>query len=243
MPLRDHFRPPLSEFTSWEGIHGGWPMVIVQQLGKRLPPRYVAEPRVHLGSQVEIDVAAYDHEDVPTPSWEPNQAEPGTAVWAPAQPTLAVETELADFDEYEVRVFDLRRGRRLVAAVELISPANKDRAENRNQFTAKCAALLRQGVSLVLVDLVTVRSVNLYDELLRLIGQRDPTLNDQPPATYAAACRWRPRGASRWLEVWNHPLTVGAPLPCLPLWLADDLAVPLDLEASYEQTCRDLRIA
>jgi hypothetical protein len=33
------------------------------------------------------------------------------------------------------------------------------------------------------------------------------------------------------------------PLPCLPLWLTEDLAVPLDLEASYEQTCRDLRIA
>ena len=88
---------------------------------------------------------------------------------------------------------DVRRGRRLVAAVEIISPANKDRAENRQQFTAKCAALLRQGVSLVLVDLVTVREFNLYYELLQLIGERDPALNDQPPATYAAACRWRPR--------------------------------------------------
>jgi hypothetical protein len=28
----------------------------------------------------------------------------------------------------------------------------------------------------------------------------------------------------------------------LPLWLSEELAVPLDLEASYEQTCRDLRI-
>jgi hypothetical protein len=44
------------------------------------------------------------------------------------------------------------------------------------------------------------------------------------------------------LETWNHPLTVGLPLPILPLWLTDDLAIPLDLEASYEQTCRDLRI-
>jgi len=27
------------------------------------------------------------------------------------------------------------------------------------------------------------------------------------------------------------------------LWLADNLAVPLELEASYEETCRVLRIA
>ena len=30
-------------------------MVIVQKLGKILPDQFVAEPRVHLGSQVEID--------------------------------------------------------------------------------------------------------------------------------------------------------------------------------------------
>jgi len=28
----------------------------------------------------------------------------------------------------------------------------------------------------------------------------------------------------------------------LPLWLADYLPVPLDLEESYEETCRVLRI-
>lgn len=161
----------------------------------------------------------------------------------PAEPTLAVETQLADFDQYEVRVYNVRHGRRLVAAIEIISPGNKDRAENRNQFTAKCAVLLRQGVSLVVVDLVTVRNSNLYYELLQLIGERDPALNDRPPATYAAACRWRLRGKGRWLEVWNHPLALGLPLPCLPLWLTEHLAVPLDLEASYEKTCSDLRIA
>ena len=36
----------------------------------------------------------------------------------------------------------------------------------------------------------------------------------------------------------NRPLASGA----LPLWLADDLGVSLELEASYEETCRVLRI-
>ena len=60
MPLRDHFRPPLSNTLSWEELHGGWPMVIVQQLRKLLPPGYVAGPKVHAGSQVEIDVATFE---------------------------------------------------------------------------------------------------------------------------------------------------------------------------------------
>jgi hypothetical protein len=38
-------------------------------------------------------------------------------------------------------------------------------------------------------------------------------------------------------------LEVGRPLPTLPLWLADDRAVPLDLEGTYEETCRVLRIS
>ena len=88
---------------------------------------------------------AFDEEGTRGGFLAPDQAGLATAVWAPVEPTLAVETELADFDEYEVRVYDFRRGRRLVAAVEIISPANKDRAENRHQFTAKCAALLRRG--------------------------------------------------------------------------------------------------
>jgi hypothetical protein len=29
MPLRDHFRPPLDDITSWEGFHGRWPAMIV----------------------------------------------------------------------------------------------------------------------------------------------------------------------------------------------------------------------
>jgi hypothetical protein len=59
---------------------------------------------------------------------------------------------------------------------------------------------------------------------------------------YAAACRWRRQGDTPRLETWAHALPLGQPLPTLPLWLADDLAVPLELEASDEETCRILRI-
>ena len=45
MPMRDHFRPPLSDLTLWEGLHGGWPMVIVQHLGRTLPTQYAGAPR------------------------------------------------------------------------------------------------------------------------------------------------------------------------------------------------------
>jgi hypothetical protein len=246
MPLRDHFGPPLDNETSWEGLHGGWPMIIVAHLARTLPRRYVAEPRVHLGTFFEIDVSGYEKDVPEAPAQADGESSGGgaaTATWAPPRPTLDVATDPPEQDEYEVRVYDSKRHRRLVAAVEIVSPANKDRPESRRAFVAKCAALLQQRVSVAIVDLVTARQFNLYHDLLSLIGQSDPTLTPDAPPLYAAACRWKRRDDAWRLQAWAHSLTVGHPLPTLPLWLTDDFAVPLELEASYEETCQILRIA
>ena len=194
MPLRDHFRPPLDDIGSWEELHGAWPTMIVMALNRTLPPRYVAAPRVHLGPYMEIDVSAYDKDEraafAATTVAGEGEGGVATAVWAPPRPTLDVITNLPDQDEYEVRIYDSKRHRRLVAAVEIVSPANKDRPENRRAFVTKCTALLQQRVSVVIVDLVTTRQFNLYGDLLELIGETDPALAPEPPPLYATACRW-----------------------------------------------------
>ena len=222
-----------------------WPATIVQRLFPLLPENFTAEPRVHLGTYYEIDVCAFEDN-------QPERVEPaddtgiGTATWALPKPTLVVDAEPAEEYEYEVLVYDQSRGRKLVAAVEIVSPANKDRRQSRRAFVTKCAGLLEQGVCVSIVDLVTTRGFNLYIETLELIEQSDPTLAVGPPAIYAATCRWRRWGqngeARKRLEAWAYPLIIGQPLPTLPLWLSEELAVSLDLERSYEETCRVLRI-
>ncbi len=243
MPLRDHFRPPLTDFVSWEELHGQWPAVIVQQLRKELPPGYVAGPKVHAGAQVEIDVAAYERQSALDPLAAGGEDGGGaTAVWV-AEPVVRVETDLPEYDEYEVRVYDARQGRHLVAAIEIVSPANKDRPEKRNAFVGKCAALVQKGIAVSIVDVVTIRQFNLYAELMTFLGHPDPTMSVDPPHLYAASCRWVPRGPQAILESWSNALALGQPLPTLPLWLADALVVPLNLEQSYEQACSDLWIS
>ena len=239
MPLRDDFRPPVSKRASWEGFHGQWPAMIVQHLVRVLPDGYAAEPRVHLGPYFEIDVTAFASADTPAPRPAANNGGVATVPWTAAQPSLEVEADWPDQYEYEVLVFDQERQRRLVAAVELVSPANKDRQESRRAFVTKCAALLQVAVSIV--DLVTTRQFNLYAELLDWIGQHDPALGTEPSAIYAASVRFqRPRPTL--LQTWPCPLHIGQPLPTLPLWLSADAALPLELEASYEDTCRVLRL-
>lgn len=207
MPLRDHFRPPVSTMASWEGFQGQWPAVIVQQLRKHLPTGYVAGPLVHSGSQIEVDIATFRQDTSSTIDLSSRNGgtATATAVWAPAEPSVSVETTLPEMDEYEVRIYDATRGRRLVAAIELISPANKDRPEHRNVFVAKCAALIQKDIAVSLVDVVTVRHLNLYTELLEFLGHVDPTLGQSPPELYAASIRWVNRDKRTILETWSYP--------------------------------------
>jgi hypothetical protein len=222
-----------------------WPATIVLRLDRVLPDGYTAEPRVHLGTYYEIDVCTFE-DDEPKPgrmAIEEGSGGTATATWAPPQPTLLIDADLGDEYAYEVLVYDQDRGRQLVAAVELVSPANKDRRASRRAFVTKCAALLQQGVCVSIVDLVTTRNFNLSAELLDLIDGSEPAREPEAPCTYAVTCRFRKIDRKSRLEVWAYPLVVGQPLPTLPLWLSEDLAISLELEPSYEETCRALRIA
>jgi hypothetical protein len=220
-------------------------MMMVLNLAPKLPKGFAAEPRVHLGTYFEIDVGTFDKEgerDWPSDPQPVTNGGVATATLAPPAPTLTVEVDFPDQYAYEVLIFDQTRNRRLVAAVEIVSPANKDRPESRHLFTAKCANLLRKDVCVSLVDLVTACRFNLYTELLALLGQTDPSMSPDPPPIYAATCRKRQAGRKTMLDTWAVPLVVGQALPPLYIWLTETLIVSLDLEASYEQTCRALQI-
>jgi hypothetical protein len=227
MPLRDHFRPPLDDLRHWEGFHAAWPVMIVAQLRRKLPRRYFVEPWIRPEPNAAEDTVIVHAED--------------EEVWAPPRPTFSVVTDLPIQDAYEVRVYDERRRCRLVAAVELVSPANKDRPEHRRAFVSKCVGLLRDRVSVVIVDVVTTRTQNLYEELLDHLGQSNAA-PDPPLPLYTAACRLTKPNTDWLLETWAQSLTLGQLLPTVPLWLADDLAIPLELEESYEQSCNILDI-
>jgi len=192
---------------------------------------------------MEIDVGVLDAYEVSHTEAASGNGNAVMATWTATAPVVAVETDPPDEYAYEVRIFDVERDRTLVAAIELVSPANKDRPESRQAFVAKCAALLRKGIAVSLVDLVTVRRFNLYAQLMEFVGHPDRTMSNEEPPIYAATCRWVTRGTRARLEAWSHTLVVGRTLPTLPLWLREDLVLALDLEHSYEQACADLWIS
>lgn len=243
MPLRDHFHPPWSEQHLWEGFHSAWVNTLVRHLnGAILPPHYRAMPQVHLGPFVETDVATFEQGPPAGPASP--AAAPGEgaehAPWSPPQAVQTLEVELPAQDVFEVQVRDERRGTRLVAVVELVSPGNKDRPEQRQAFAAKCVAYLQEQVGVVVLDVVTARHASMHRELLEMLAR--PATEMDFPDLYCVSYKNRKRGGKWRLDLWPFALTVGAPLPTVPLWLMANLAVPLPLEATYEETCRVLRV-
>lgn len=242
MPLRDHAYPPVSETHSWDELHGQWPGELVRHLATILPPGFRAAPRIHLGSSFEVDIGTFE-KDRPNGTTPRTDAEGSAVALAPA-PTLIVDADLSDEDEYEVRIYDAAHGRTLVAAIEIVSPANKARLTARDLFVSKVLALLRQDVCVAIVDPVSERTANLYAELLARLDRSDPALDAPPSALYAVALQGRKllHGPSQ-LAAWYYPMHVGKPLPTLPIWLSPDLRVLLPLETSYEEACRVLGVA
>ena len=185
MPLRDHFHPPLSQRRHWENLHSAWANALRDQFNDVLPPRYFAEVQISLSRQVEVDVATFDEDQAP-PAADPG----GVAIWAPPQLPQTALLPVLPTDVFEVQVLTDEEGPRLVAAVELISPSNKDRPGQRHTFAVKCGSYLYQGIGLVMVDVVTHRTSNLHRQLLELLGLSSPSFSASN--LYAAAYRTRP---------------------------------------------------
>lgn len=238
MPLLDHFNPPLNRTHPWRSFHGAWAAAMARLLNQGvLPPGFYAVPLVDRDGPIEIDVATLREQDAAVSAGD--VAAPDT--WAPPAPGLTVAVELPAIDAVEVQVFADDGDPRLAAAVELVSPRNKDRPQARQAFAVKCVGYLQQGSSVVVVDTVTTRRADLHGPILSLLGADAGAARPMGLSAVSYRTVGREEEAQQ-LQLWPAPLALGQPLPTLPLWIASDLSVPLALEASYQETCRDLRI-
>jgi hypothetical protein len=241
MALLDHFHAPLFPRHRWESFHSRWANAIADYLDQQLPPRYFAEVQTHLSTRVEADVA--EMERAPE-SEQLGRNGPGGGVavqpWAPPVATFVLPAVFPD--DLEVHVIDSRDDARLVAAVELVSPGNKDRDETRLAFAAKLATYLQQGIGLVTVDVVTTRLTNMHNELIELL-RLDPQFRMADESSLSAVA-YRParRQEMSQIDVWPAPLTLGEQLPLLPLGLKGGPTVPLDLEATYSTARQRARL-
>jgi len=234
VPLLDHFRPPLSVERHWEAFHSAWATFLVEAITPMLPEGYFAEENTHAGTLIEIDVATFEN--------SASMGNGGTAVaiaprvWSPPEPEIIIPAVFPE--SFEVIVFSTRTGPKLVAAIELVSPANKDRPETRRAFASKCASYLYHGVNLIIMDIVTGRQANLHNETMSLMNAPLSAFLDSEISLYAVAYRPLRRDGAELIEQWRKKLRLGDSLPVLPLAINSENVLQVDFESTYGDLCR-----
>jgi hypothetical protein len=229
MTLLDHFRSPLSSRRHWHSFHNAWATYLAEDLNQRLPQGYFAESNVQFG--IEIDVAAFEEEPF-------SVGNPASDNWQPSPPTQVVPFESALVEQVEVGIFSTEQSTKLIGAIEIVSPANKDRLSQREVFVTKCQSYLEQGVGLIVVDIVTTRKQSLHTQLMKQIGsQPQASASDLYAAAYRSIVTESPQ-----VEIWFEHLAIGQSLPTLPLWLKEGGCFPVDLAQTYDRTCKAQRI-
>jgi hypothetical protein len=132
-------------------------------------------------------------------------------------------------------------GHRLIAILEVLSPANKDRPQHVEDFAAKVVSALDLGVHVLVVDLfppgphdpqgihaVIQHQLDLSEERYDLPSDEPLTL-----AGYAAGLG---------VEVYLEHVAPGAQLPDMPLFLHPERYVDVPLESTYQAAYKGMPV-
>jgi len=230
MPLLDHFHPPVTEDIQWNSFHAVWAGSIADALVRAVPREFQVREHLKLSGGVEIDIAALQR-----PTGTNGAATPRASDWQPP-PGVAVPATFPD--QFEVLVYRQYGGKQLVAAIELVSPGNKDDAVARSAFVGKVVSYLHEGVSVLVVDVVTNRHANLHAGIVDTMDMPDTVPAIPHERLYAVSYRPVLRAGRAEIDVWVNAFDVGDSLPTMPVRLIADYFVPVDLEATYTDARR-----
>ena len=227
MPLHDR-----RDDRGSNSLHLIWQAQLLDWIQPRLPAGY----RAYLGSVPALTIDAPNgRPDLGVRQWPAEPAPPTPP------PTTAV---LPEPDTEAVAVFELDPQTavhidldgKLIAAIEIVSPRNKDRPDARQRYLGRYLAYIRQAVHLMLIDaLPRPEDFSFADAIAANLGL------DQPPCPVPFVVSYRvgePVPDGTLVAVWRRPLRVGEPLPTLPLALTTHDSVSVDLEATYREAAR-----
>jgi hypothetical protein len=231
---------PLHDWTimsGWDGVHHSWITELLRWIKPRLPVGY----RVYIGTVPTVAVAA-----------PPDRPDVQVRRENEGDQRLPVSTEeagvaLSEEPDYEIalekvdpfKALYVERSGLMIAALELISPRNKDRPSARETYLMRYLSYIMQGVHLLLVD-VHRRPLN-FSFADRIAQELEiPNQPSLPPPVAVSYRVGEPAATGGSLvALWRRPLLVGQPLPSLVLPISVNAAVTVDLEYTYVRAAAD----
>ncbi len=231
MPVHDWTRVSAGTFHDF---HNAWITELRNALnGGLLPPGYYAQGEQFAG-QIQTDVLTLHAGREPAAP-----AGAGVVILEDAPPRVSRRVTASEAAHVRAarRTLVIRHasGHRIVALLEILSPANKDRPRSVSDFVDKAAEALHQGIHLLVVDLFPPGPHDPHG-IHALIWEAYGDGSDAPPAD-------RPLVLASYVakalpEAFLEFVAVGAPLPAMPLFLDLHAYVTAPLEATYEAAYR-----
>ncbi len=224
---------PLHDWTDercWDSVHPVWLTYLLEYVQERLPEGYKA----FLGGVPSLTVdSGQGKPDVSVRQWEP-----GRVTETVKSDTSLLEPDLETSVAYQLapqRALHVDFHGQLIAALEIVSPRNKDRTDAKETYANRYLGYLRLGVHLLLVDVLPrPKGYSFSDAITSGLGLE---LTPMPPPF---ACAYRVGEAvpvgdemGSLVSLWRRSLRVGATLPTLPLPLSVHQEVTIDLEETY----------
>ena len=232
MPVHDWTRV---EDGIYHSFHNSWITHLGETLNNGvLPEGYYALGEQHAGRFVTDLLTLHTS--------RPNGAEPipppgGGLALAEAPPK--VRRQLIGIETYRQRRRTLAirhvSGHRLVAIVEITSPANKDRPESVDVFVAKTVEALDLGIHVLLIDLLRPSRHDprgMHGAVWNEFGEEPYDLPLAEPLTLASYTAGTP------VRAYLEHVAVGGSLPEMPLFLHGDRYILVPLEPTYQAAYR-----
>lgn len=232
MPVHDWTRVDPGIFHDF---HNAWITEVRNALnGGLLPPDYYALSEQHAGQYIT---------DVLTLHTGPASEEPprprtggGTAV-AEAPPQVRRKLTVSRATRKRRRTLAIRHvsGHRLVAMIEIVSPANKDRDAHVREFAEKVEDALRYGVHVLLVDIFPPGPHDpggMHGAVWELLDDEPYDVPLDEPLTLASYV------AELQPEAYLEHVAVGVVLPGMPLFLHPERYATVPLESTYQAALR-----
>lgn len=209
---------PYLEGELWTTVHAQLAAEVTRQLVPKLRPRYVplTQQRFVMDDPDDVAIEATDlYPDAGLVNTGAGHAVPTTPSTTLAAPLTMTTVMPSPIPHSWVEIRDTQ-SRKLVTAIEFLSPTNK-RGEGRREYLRKRRKILASTAHLVEIDLLRQ-------------GKRVPMRQPLPAAAYfvfLSRAGQRPK-----TDVW--PIRLQESLPIIPIPLRPpDADVPLDLQLAF----------
>jgi hypothetical protein len=232
MPVHDWNRVDPGTFHAF---HTAWITHLSEALNNGLlPSGYYALPEQH-GGRLIADVLTLQG---PLPAAPPTGGEGGLAV-AETPPRVRRKLSSSPAARGTRRTLTIRHvsGHRIIAMVEIVSPANKDRAAHVAEFADKAETALWQGIHVLVVDLFPPGPHDphgIHGAIWQRFDDEPYLLPPNEPLTLAS-CVAGPNP-----EAYLEHLAVGSTFIEMPLFLSPDRYINLPLEPTYQSAYRGM---